>query len=174
MILRFGISISPRRLSYLVAKHTPNIIECTFKKYLKMQNCKLYLLQKIVFAQQQKSMESPLHDREMCVYVCVYTHMAECMSVSMFTFATLSLYIFSSIYLVFFPHSIPSFLLLQLSSLLLFPSLFCKLGALARRRISLFGKSWCGANVFFSYSFLYVFLLFLIKCYFGLFFQKHF
>lgn len=71
----------------------------------------------------------------------------------MFTFATI-IYIFSSIYFVF-SHSFPSFFLLHSSSLLLFPSLFCKLGALARCRISLFGKGWC----LFLYSFVYFFFV---------------
>lgn len=106
---------------------------------------------------------------EKCVCMCAGTHtwLSGCLCLHVHLCYSVIIY-FQFHPSCFFPHSIPLFLLLQLSSLLLFPSLFCKLGALARRRISLFGKGWCGVNVFFSYSFLSIFLLFLIKCYFGL------
>lgn len=105
--------------------------------------------------------------------VCVCIHTYGWLHVSPCSPLLLCHYIFSVPSILFFSNSFPSSLLLHLSSLLLFSSLFCKLGALARRRISLFGKSLCGANAFFSYSlFLYIFL-FWIKTKFGIFSWKH-
>lgn len=107
MISRFGISISPRRLSYLVAKHTPNIIECTFKKYLKMQNC---LGDRTFYLLNNRSQWKVLSMIEKCVCMCACTHtwLSACLSpcspllLCHYIFSVPSILFFSPIR---FPHS---------------------------------------------------------------------
>lgn len=75
--------------------------------------------------------------------MCVRTHIWLIACLCFHVYLCFCHYIFSVPSILFFSHLFPSFFLLHSSSLLLFPSLFCKLGALARCRISLFGKGWC-------------------------------
>lgn len=105
-----------------------------------LENRKYKSLGKKTTKKQLDSMESPHQDGEMCV--CTHIWLIACLC--LYVHLRYSVIIYFQFHLsCFFPHSFPSFRLLRSSSLLLFPSLFCKLGALARRRISLFGKGWC-------------------------------